>query len=473
MIRVPEVIDAWFDSVAMPIAQSHYPFENSTLLEYGRFPADFICEAIDQTRGWFYSLHAISTLLFNRLCYRNVICHGHILDARGEKMSKSKGNMVDPWAVINQYGADPLRWYLFTAVPMGNSMRFDEHSLTEISRRFFMTLWNVYSFFVTYANIDRFTPASEQTPLAQSQLDRWIISDLNQLIADVDSALENYDLRGPAWKIAAFVDDLSNWYVRRSRRRFWKTENDSDKLAAYTTLYRCLVTLAKLLAPFTPFLAEELYQNLVCSAFPDAPDSVHLTDFPIADQSTIDRQLSADTRLAMKVSSLGRAARSQAGIKVRQPLASVLVSVGSTRNREGLKRLMPQVLEELNVKTMEFAAGIPELDKPGFTVTSEGDVGVAMPTEISPELQAEGLAREIVHRLQNMRRSAGFDIADYITTFYQGDDYVKQVVTDFADYIKQETLSGQLVEGVPQQDVFTESYKLAGHEILLGVKKLD
>ncbi|MBA7670299.1 Isoleucine--tRNA ligase [subsurface metagenome] len=473
MRRVPEVIDCWFDSGAMPIAQWHYPFENDTLLEDGRFPADYICEAVDQTRGWFYSLHAISTLLFNRPCFKNVICHGHILDANGQKMSKSKGNMVDPWAIINKYGADALRWYLFIAVPMGNSMRFDEKDIRDVNRQFFMTLWNVYSFFVTYANIDKFVPDSKQAPPAQSELDRWILSELNQLIIDVDTALDNYDLRGGAWQIAAFVDDLSNWYVRRSRRRFWKSENDADKQSAYTTLYECLVTLSKLLAPFTPFLAEELYQNLVGSVFPEAPDSVHLADFPVADVAKIDKQLAADTRLVMKVSSLGRAARSQAGIKVRQPLAHVMVSVAGSNERRSLERLKPQILEELNVKDLEFIESVAELDKLGYMVSSEGNCVVAIPTEISPELASEGLAREIVHRLQIMRRSAGFDIADYIVTYYQGEAYIRKVIVDFADYIKQETLSRQLIERVPGEGIFTESFKLGGYDLLLGVKKLD
>ena len=474
MRRVPEVIDCWFDSGAMPIAQHHYPFENPTLLEDGRFPADYICEAIDQTRGWFYSLHAISTLLFDRPCYRNVICHGHILDARGEKMSKSRGNAVEPWDIISRYGADALRWSLVTAVPVGNSMRFDESYLTEISRRLLMTLWNVYSFFVTYANIDRYTPEAADTPLEHSELDRWLLSELNQLIKEVDSALDRYDLRGAAWQIAAFVDVLSNWYVRRSRRRFWKSENDADKLAAYTTLYECLVTLARLMAPFTPFLAEELYQNLVCSISPGAPDSVHLADFPAADESRIDADLSDATRLAMKVSSLGRAARSQAGVRVRQPLACLYVEVSSGQ-QSALKRLESQVLEEVNVKTLEFVDNLKLVIErlKGGRIAEDAGIAVAIDTGISPELAAEGMAREVVHRLQTMRRSAGFDIADHITTYYQGDDYVKNVMQDWADYIKQETLSRQIVEGVPEQDAFTEGYKLSGHEMLLGVRRED
>ena len=471
MRRVPEVIDCWFDSGAMPIGQWHYPFENDTLLEDGRFPADYISEAVDQTRGWFYSLHAISTLLFNCPCFKNVICLGHILDARGEKMSKAKGNVVEPWAVIDKYGADALRWYFLTATPPGNVRRFSEDMVAEVTRRFLLTLWNVYSFFVTYANIDHFTPGLEGVSLEQSELDRWIISELNQLIVDVDTGLDAYNPTEAGRKIESFVNGLSNWYVRRSRRRFWKSENDADKLAAYTTLYECLVTLSKLLAPFTPFLAEELYQSLVCPAFPEAPDSVHLADFPVADEAKIDRQLAADTRLVMKISSLGRAARSQAGIKVRQPLARVMVKVESSKERESLESLMLQVLEELNVKGLEFVDDVTELDKPGYVVSSEGGYKVAVPTEIPPQLAAEGMAREVVRRLQAMRRSAGFDIADHIITYYQGEAYVRQVMEDFADYIKQETLSQQLIEGVPGEGVFTERYKLSGYDILLGVER--
>jgi isoleucyl-tRNA synthetase len=471
MQRVTEVIDCWFDSGSMPIAQHHYPFENETLLTDGRFPADYISEAVDQTRGWFYSLHAISTLLFNRHCYSNVICLGLVLDAKGEKMSKTKGNVVEPWAVINKYGVDALRWYFFTSTAAGNVYRFDEKMVAEVSRRFLSTLWNVYSFFVTYANIDRFVPTKEGTS-ETSELDKWILSELNQLIADVDSGLEGYNPTEAGRKIEAFVDALSNWYVRRSRRRFWKSESDADKLAAYNTLYECLVTLSKLLAPFTPFLAEEIYRNLVGSVSKDAPESVHLADFPVADKSKIDKKLSDDVRLVIKVSSLGRAARSEAGIKVRQPLEKVMVKVGAKREREALERLTPQLLEELNVKGLGFVEETAELEKKGYVVVSEGSHSVAISKDIPDELLAEGVAREIVRRLQTMRRSAGFDIADHIVTCYQGDDYIKRVMSDFADYIKQETLSKELVEGAPGTGAFTESHSLSGHEITLGVRRL-
>jgi len=487
MRRVLEVIDCWFDSGAMPVAQWHYPFEHKELFDNELKQADYICEAIDQTRGWFYSLHAISTLLFDRPCFRNVICLGHILDAKGEKMSKAKGNVVEPRVVIDKYGADALRWYCLTASPPGNVRRFDEKSIAEISRRFLMTLWNVYSFFITYANIDHFVPGSEGASSEQSELDRWITSELNQLIVDVDGALEAYNPLEGGRKIEGFVDELSNWYVRRSRRRFWKSENDADKLSAYNTLYECLVTLSKLLAPFTPFLAEELYQNLVRSVFPQAPDSVHLTDFPVADKAKIDKQLAADTQLVMKVSSLGRAARSKAGIKVRQPLAHVRVSVASPEEQAILERLKPQVLEELNVKNLEIRSNteVVKLDGHGYAVSglevdrkkgvkvpvSGGVYNVAVPTEIPPELVAEGMAREIVRRLQAMRRSAGFDIADRIVTYYQGEAGIRQVIEDFGDYIKQETLSLKLVAGAPPEGAFAESHRLGDYEILLGVKR--
>jgi isoleucyl-tRNA synthetase len=469
--RVPEVIDCWFDSGAMPVAQVHYPFENATLLEDGRFPADYICEAVDQTRGWFYSLHAISTLLFSRPCFLNCICLGHILDAKGEKMSKAKGNVIEPSAVINKYGADALRWYFFTSSPPGNVRRFSADMVAEVTRRFFLTLWNVYSFFVNYANIDKFNPVAEEV-LAHSELDRWITSELNQLIADVDTALENYDPTGAGRKIESFVSDLSNWYVRRSRRRFWKSENDADKLSAYSTLYQCLVTISKLLAPFTPFMAEALYQNLVGSAYPAEPESVHLADFPVADVAKIDKHLAADIRLVMRVSSLGRAARSEAGIKVRQPLARLLVKVRPGRQKDALKHLASQVLEEVNVKELDIVDDMPSTKNKDWPLVSEGDLTVMLDTDVSPELAAEGTAREIVRRLQNMRRSAGFDIADHIITYYQGEAYVRQVMADFAEYIKQETLSEQLVEEVPGEGIYTEKYKLDGYDLLLGVKRL-
>jgi isoleucyl-tRNA synthetase len=469
MRRVPEVLDCWFDSGAMPLAQWHYPFENKTLLEDGRFPADFISEAVDQTRGWFYSLHALSILLFDHPCFKNVICLGHILDSQGEKMSKSKGNAIDPWLVLKKFGADALRWLLITSAPPGSSRSLSLELVAESMRRFLLTLWNTYSFFVIYANIDEFDPR-EAVEEYRSGLDRWIISELNQLIEDVTNSVENYDPTTAGRKIEEFVSELSNWYVRRSRRRFWKSENDADKKAAHATLYHCLVILSKLLAPFIPFIAEEMYQNLVCSFYPQAPESVHLTDSPIADKSLIDNQLAADTQLVMKVSSLGRAARSKAGIKVRQPLSRVVVRARGKGDEEGLRRLEHQVLDELNVKEMTFTSN-DEFTEPGYTVAAEGGYIVAVATELTPELISEGLAREIVHRLQMMRKQAGFDIADYINSYYQGGARVQQVMEKFAPYIKQETLSRNLVFGSPPNGAYTETHKIAAAEVILAVKK--
>lgn len=470
MRRQTEVIDCWFDSGAMPIAQWHYPFENTEKFKES-FPADFICEAVDQTRGWFYSLHALSTLLFDRPCFRNVICLGHILDAQGEKMSKAKGNVVDPWLVIDRYGADALRWYLFVSSPLGNVRRFSEEAISEVLRSFLLTLWNIYSFFVIYANIDRFDPKAAVT-VSPSDLDEWITSELNYLIVEVTEALDNYDPVSAGRRIADFVDNLSNWYVRRSRRRFWKSESDADKMSAYTTLYHCLVTLSKLLAPFIPFTAEEIYQNLVCPAYPEAPESVHLVDFPVADKAKIDKSLMADIKLAIRISSLGRAARSKAGIKVRQPLAKVVVKVRATKEKEALERLSHQILDELNVKEVEFTEEEFPGEGAGYAIAIEGDYQIAVSTELSPELIAEGIAREVVRRLQMMRRSAGFDIADYITTYYDGETQIRQVMEKFADYIRQETLSRELVEGAPEPGAYTETCHINGNEVVLGVKRL-
>ncbi len=475
MKRAAEVIDCWLDSGDMQIAQYHYPVdpESRTILTDGRYPADFICEAVDQTRGWFYSLHALSTLLFDQNCFKNVICTGHVLDAQGEKMSKTRGNVVDPGKIINKFGADGLRWYLLTSTPPGNVKRFAEEQVADVTRQFQLILWNVYSFFVMYANIDNFKPQAEIKLNSEAELDRWILSELNQLIKDVNKDLENYNPTDAGRKMETFVDNLSNWYVRRSRRRFWKSGNDADKMGAYNTLYHCLVNLTGLLAPFMPFMAEEIYQNLVKSAFPDAPESVHLTDFPSADESKIDAQLSVATRMAVKVSSLGRAARSGANVKVRQPLSKIVVAVKSRSERESLNNLKSQIMEELNVKDMECVESTEDLHKLGYACMTEGDLSVGLCTEVSAELENEGMAREIVHRIQTMRKTAGFEIADYILTYWEADDYLTNVMKDdhSAGYIKNEVLARELVAGIPGEGVYTESFKLSGHQMKLGVKK--
>ncbi|HKZ50284.1 MAG TPA: class I tRNA ligase family protein, partial [Dehalococcoidia bacterium] len=495
MRRLPDVIDCWFDSGAMPYAQWHYPFQNQEAFRRA-FPADFICEAVDQTRGWFYTLHAEAALL-NHVgvvdepqAYRNVICLGHVLDDQGRKMSKSLGNVVDPWSVIDLHGADALRWYLLTASPAGNPRRFSGELVAEVVRQFLLTLWNVYSFFVTYARIDGFDPrqppagANGQTPL----LDRWLLSELHRLTQRVTEHLDGYNPTDAGRAMAAFVDDLSNWYVRLSRRRFWKSESDADKLAAYQTLYTCLVTLSKLLAPLLPFTAEAIYQNLVRSCDKAAPESVHLCDWPHYDERLIDEGLMSDMRVAMQAVSLGRAARSKAGIKVRQPLARALVRVRTSAEADGVWRLASLVASELNVKEVALVSDL----EPGTSALVEAEgYALALDTELTPELRDEGLARELVHRLQSMRKKAGFQIADRIRTYYQGDADIRRVMERHGDYIRAETLSRELVEGLAPpgraiplrgspgpggsgiKGAYGESQRVDGHPVALAVERVE
>ncbi len=470
MARLPDVIDCWFDSGAMPVGQWHYPFENREMFQRD-FPADYICEAVDQTRGWFYTLHALAVLLFDRPSFRNVICLGLILDAQGEKMSKARGNVVEPGQVIGQSGADALRWVMLTGSPPGNARRFSAGMVQEVVRKFLLTLWNTYSFFVTYANLDGWSPQPTPPDTSAHVMDRWVLSELNQVIQQVTAEMDGYDPTRAGRRIEEFVDLLSNWYVRRSRRRFWKSESDADKAAAYHTLYHCLVTLSKLLAPFTPFLAETMYQNLVRSVDQKAPESVHLTDFPTADPGAIDQGLMEGSRLAMKVASLGRAARSAAKIKVRQPLGRALVKTRVPEEWPLLEPLLPQVMEELNVKAVEplrEEVAVGQGDR--FSVAEEAGYTVAVDTQLTPELQAEGVAREVVHRLQTMRRNAGFDIADRIYTHYQGDAGLEAVMEQYAPYIQQETLSQELVRGEATGG-HSETHKVQGKEITLAVSR--
>jgi isoleucyl-tRNA synthetase len=388
-------------------------------------------------------------------------------------MSKSRGNVVDPIEVVEKHGADALRWNYFTSSPPGTVRRFDTKMVAEINRQLLMTLWNVYSFFVMYANIDNYKPAASFPP-PSAELDKWILSELNQLVADVDSLMEKYNYTDAGRKIEIFVDGLSNWYVRRSRRRFWKSENDADKLSAYNALYTCLVTLTKLLAPFTPFLAEELYQNIVRTVAPDSPLSVHLLDFPVADKSLIDKQLADDNRLAMKVCSLGRAARNKCGLKIRQPLETLYVSVTNDFEARALERVAPLILEELNIK--ELKTDTPEkvagLEVANFATIAETGTCVGISTYITVELQAEGVAREIVHRLQTMRRNAGYEIADRIKVYHDGGAYFVQALSAFADYIRQETLANDIEEGIPDDVDLKEEHKISGYRLTLGIKRV-
>ena len=483
MRRLPEVMDCWFDSGAMPYAQWHYPFQNGETFSRS-FPADFICEAVDQTRGWFYTLHAEAVLLHatgavpENLCFRNVICLGHIQDEKGRKMSKSLGNAIEPETVIAVTGADALRWYLYTATRPGEARRFSSQLVSESLRRFLLTLWNTYGFFVTYANLDGFDPmrtgkdeGTEAKDGARSALDRWVLSELNALVQRVTDHLEEYDPTTAGRAIQDFVDDLSNWYVRRSRRRFWRGDLDADKLAAYQTLYTCLVTLAKLLAPFTPFVAEAIYQNLVRSVDGEAPESVHLASWPEVDPSHIDQNLMEDTRLVMRIVSLGRAARSKAGIKVRQPLARVVVKPRYASEAASLKRLEDQLLDELNVKALAIAEADADFGGPATTGDDAGYL-VGLDTSITPELADEGLARELVHRIQNLRKAAGLQITDRIVVYHGGWDRLGAVLARHGDYVRAETLAEDLVEGAPPPGAYSEEQKVDGASVTLAVRKV-
>ena len=491
MRRIPEVMDAWFDSGAMPFAQWHVGGQDDVkkLREQGRFPADYICEAVDQTRGWFYSLHALSTLLEGEPSYRNVICLGLVLDERGHKMSKHVGNVVEPLPLLDETGADALRWYLFTATHPGEPRRFSARLVNETLRRVLLTLWNVHSFFTNYASIDQFHPDQKPTDWRpENELDRWVLSELNSLISQVDGYMDGYDPTNAGRRIQEFIDQLSNWYVRRSRRRFWKSENDQDKLSAYVTLHTCLVTVPKLMAPLAPFVAEKMYQDLVCAVDPAAPDSVHLAEFPAADQSLIDEPLMEATRLAMRISSMGRGARSRGGLKVRQPLSEVVVRTRTAEELGHLDLITPQVLEELNIKSLKPMADESDIYQQArseagdrseatvavdnYWVALDGGFMVAVDSTITPELAEEGLARELVHRVQNMRRSANFDLTDRIVVYYQGPDEVGNVMAHHASYIQQETLAEELLDTAPLEGSETETAKIDGMEVVLGVRRV-
>ncbi len=534
MHRVPELIDVWFDSGSMPVAQWHYPFENREMFEE-QFPADYICEAIDQTRGWFYSLHAISTLLFEKVSYKNVICLGHILDAEGFKMSKSKGNIVDPWSVLNANGADAFRWYLYTASPPGNSRRFSVDLVGEVVRNFMLPLWNTYSFFVLYANSANWKPGGDVPSSALTPLDKWILSELHTLVRTVTEAYETYNVTDATRPIERFVDYLSNWWLRRSRRRFWKSEaetTDADR-AAYSTLYECLVTVSKLLAPAMPFMADAMYRNLVAAMDEHAPESVHLADWPATHLWRIDEKLQDEMRVVMKAASLGHAARSKANRKVRQPLSEAAFSAPLATDSAAIKAYAELLADELNVKAVsvldkaedavlyslnplpkqlgqKHGAKFPKIKaallagdqslfgrrllnnepvlvtvedesisvlpgevevrqnaREGYVVAEEGGYLAALKTELTPELEREGLAREFVRRVQDLRKSAGLDISDRIVVRYEATKKLAEAVHAYAEYITGETLcvdlaAGDLLEAAVVEDEFdSERLKVA------------
>jgi len=511
MKRTPEVIDCWFDSGSMPYAQWHYPFQNKEQFEK-HFPADFISEAVDQTRGWFYSLLVISAFLFDQPAYKNVIVIEFIQDKFGLKMSKSKGNALDPWEVLDHQGADALRWYLFYTSHPWVPTRIDVQDIIEVQRKFFSTLKNTYSFFALYANIDKFDPRKHKgQPDAKSEIDRWLLSRLNSLVKKTTDFLDNYDITSAARLIQDFViDDLSNWYVRRNRRRFWKSGEDQDKLSAYGTLYNALVTISQLIAPYTPFLAEELYQELAAKIDKDAPSSVHLTFFPKAKENLIDTQLEEKMGELKRIVSLGRAARNKAKIKIRQPLTetSIAYSLGTIPSEISSPAAIGTLQEELNVKKINFISQripteltvkpnfsilgpkfgekarivadrlknltvteieklrkegglelkleeetiriepdqvtIEEKDPEGFASESDNAYQVVISTKLSRELENEGIARELVNKIQNMRKEAGFEVMDRIEIEFKTTPRVKEAVQAFREYITKETLAQRL-----------------------------
>ena len=546
--RIRDVGNPWLDAGIVPFSTlvdpktgnvSYLADDKSYWGEW--FPADWISESFPgQFRNWFYSLLTMGTALESHEPFRSVFSYALMRDEKGEEMHKSKGNSMDFVDAAERMGVDAMRWVFMRHNPALN-LSFGYGTADEARRRFILTLWNVYSFFVTYANIDNFNPepvlsgaeGTTESTSPESEMDKWILSELHSLVADVTRSLDDYDSADAGRSVEDFVDLLSNWYVRRSRRRFWKSENDQDKLAAYHTLYTCLVTLSRLLAPFTPFIAEEMYQNLVRSVDKEAPESVHLASYPTSDPMQIDNSLSQAMRLAMKVSSLGRSARSKAGIKVRQPLSRVLVKPHIPEETAMLEQMSSQIVDELNVKEVSVlereedvrdfqvklnpaVAGVKygsemskianalehadattialrvssgltvELegytiqpdevtvtasDKPGYASATEEGYTVAVSTELPQELVEEGLARELVHRLQNMRRSAGFDIADYIVTYYSGGEAIAWVMNRFAPYIQQETLSQELIQGEPPDGAYTERQTIDGMDVVLGVMK--
>ncbi len=441
MRRVPEVLDTWFDSGSMPFAQRGYPRHGKKEFEE-TFPADFISEAIDQTRGWFYTLLAISTLLFKQNSYRNVICLGHVVDLTGKKHSKSRGNVLDPNYLFDTFGADVVRWYFYTSTQIGENYRMGDASLRETVQQFFIPLWNCYSFFVTYARLDKFDVSSAPVPVAERHvLDRWLLSKLSGLVSDVTGGLDAYEPVEPARRIHRFVDDLSNWYIRRSRRRFWKSQSDRDKLAAYQTLYEALQTVAGLMAPFAPFVSDAIYRNLTDGK------SVHLSDFP---QPTVavEAQVESDMARARQAVEAGLAARDAARLKVRQPLAGIALP-GEPLPEE----IAAIVRDELNVKSLTFGAERVELD-----------------TEITEDLKLEGLAREVVRVIQDRRKKMGLNVEDRIDARYVADGLVAKAMERHADYIKSETLSKTLSQG--REDGFEgEQLLLEGEQVWIGLKR--
>ena len=531
MHRVPEVIDCWFDSGSMPFAQHHYPFENEDLFKQ-QFPADFISEAVDQTRGWFYSLLAISTLLFNKAPYKNVIVLGHVQDENGQKMSKSKGNAVDPFDALETYGADAIRWYFYSNSAPWLPNRFHGKAVVEGQRKFMGTLWNTYAFFVLYANIDGFDATKYTLEYDKlGVMDKWLLSKLNTLTKTVDEHLANYRIPESARALQDFVDDMSNWYVRRSRERFWAKGMEQDKINAYMTLYTALVTVSKVAAPMIPFMTEEIYQNLVKSVDASAPESIHLCDYPEVQNELIDEKLEADMDNVLKLVVMGRACRNASNIKNRQPIGQMFVKAGFD-----LPEFYQEIVaDELNVKNVKFTddvrdftsysfkpqlktvgpkygkmlggikaaldqldgnaamdeineTGSLKLDINGQEVTlfkedllidtaqiegyvSENDNGitVVLDTNLTEELLEEGFVREIISKIQTMRKEAGFEVMDKIKVTYKGSEKAEAVFAANGTQICSEVLAVSAEKAEPAG--FVKEWKINGEAVFMGVEK--
>lgn len=531
MKRVPEVIDCWFDSGAMPFAQHHYPFENKDLFEQ-QFPADFISEAVDQTRGWFYSLLAESTLLFNKAAYKNVIVLGHVQDENGQKMSKSKGNAVDPFEALKTHGADAIRWYFYSNSAPWLPNRFYDKAVTEGQRKFLGTIWNTYAFFVLYANIDEFDATKYTLEYDKlSVMDKWILSKLNSLVKSVDAYLNDYKIPETTRVLEEFVDDLSNWYVRRSRERFWAKGMEQDKINAYMTLYTCLVTFCKTAAPMIPFMTEEIYLNLVRSIDKDAPESIHLCDFPVVNEAWIDKELEKNMDEVLKIVVIGRSCRNAANIKNRQPIGMMYVkapfelpelfldiikdelNVKAVRFTDDVRayssysfkpqlktvgpkygKLLGQIrqalseldgnsaMDELNAKgmlTFDMGGERVELTKDdllidiaqteGFESASDYGVTVVLDINLSEELIEEGFIREIISKIQTMRKEAGFEVMDKITVYSKGNDKIAGLLNKNAETVKSEVLADDII--LDAADGYSKEWNINGENVMLSVSK--
>ena len=533
MKRVPEVIDCWFDSGSMPFAQHHYPFENKELFEQ-QFPADFISEAVDQTRGWFYSLLAISTLIFNKAPYKNVIVLGHVQDENGQKMSKSKGNAVDPFQALEEFGADAIRWYFYINSAPWLPNRFHGKAVMEGQRKFMGTLWNTYAFFVLYANIDEFDATKYKLEYDKLPvMDKWLLSKLNTLIKTVDTNLGNYQIPEAARALQEFVDDMSNWYVRRSRERFWAKGMEQDKINAYMTLYTALVTVSKVAAPLIPFMTEQIYQNLVCNIDKTAPESIHLCDYPAADESCIDEKLEDNMDEVLKIVVMGRAARNTANIKNRQPIGRMFVkaphelsvfyqeiiedelnvksvvftddvrdftsysfkpqlkTVGPKYGKQlnNIRKALSEVdgntaMDTLNEKgalTFDFDGSEVVLTKEDLLIdtaqmegyVSEGDntVTVVLDTNLTPELIEEGFVRELISKIQTMRKEAGFEVMDHILITSEGNEKIAGIFGAHGEEIKSEVLAEGITLG--KAAGYTKEWNINGENVTLGVEKVQ